>query len=140
MPLTETPTRPSQTAPEPRFAPQTSPPHRPLFDLLFQLEASLQNPHENDLAPTQRAINRAVLLLVETQSHLPDSGDMYRDGDGGIRVEWESRTRQIRLFIHASEEREDYVYWQDGNEYSIDTPVTASALAKWQEWLQGSAK
>lgn len=106
-------------------------------DLLLQLADAMQNPSDG-VALSLRAADRVFRLLSDTLPHLPRNGDLYPDGDGGLRVEWEHKTRQIRLIIHASEEREDYLYWQEGRSRSLETPVTPALLIEWQEWLRAA--
>lgn len=108
----------------------------PLIDLMLQLDEVGRDTDE-DLPLTPHAQQRATLLLSVVAQELPKGGILIGDSVGGLRVKWYNGERHILLFIHASQEREDYVYWREGERYNITTPVTAPLLTSWLRWLRG---
>lgn len=110
------------------------------LELLSQLSDAWKDTHEDDLPPTNHAACRALTLLKAVSPQLPPGGYLYRDGDGGLSVEWKHQGRRLYLILHGLEEHEDHLYWQNDESSSIETPITASLLAKRFEWLRGSDK
>jgi hypothetical protein len=81
-----------------------------------------------------RMVAKALLSGTENKGFLPD-GDLYPDSEGGLRVEWEFDRREVRLIVHAHELGENYIYWQDGEEYNIVTPISVNILSGRLRWL-----
>ncbi len=92
---------------------------------------------EEFLEPTKYAYDCARRFMLEaykvfqyallTPHYVPD-------GEGGIRIEWENGTRELRLICPSSESKSPYLYHEDGDEYGVDEQVTDSKL---NERLQG---
>jgi hypothetical protein len=98
-----------------------------------------ENSFDDDcLVPTGRAVTATIDLLYRASrtmySPLP-AGVLYPDGDGGLRVDWESGDRQVRLVVHPSDPAQDYVYHQEGRDYSLDAGVTPEMLRQQLAWL-----
>lgn len=101
--------------------------------------------NEECLKPTLRAQSELFALTDDAFRLLPMSlalsrPMLYPDGDGGLRLEWESGDRQIRLAIHRENGTHDYLYHQEGSQYALETPLTPTLLAGWLRWLLGLVK
>jgi hypothetical protein len=81
----------------------------------------------------------SLLISINEIYGLVD-GDIYPDGDGGLRLEFEHDVRQVRLSLHADDPREDYLYWEDGMKYAIETPLCGAMVTGWLRWLRGTLK
>lgn len=104
--------------------------------------AALQEEEEVDdygiSRPTDYAYDTACDLVVGAASHLGGRfprGSASTDSEGGIRVEWIHREREVRLIVPAHEGGRMYVYHEAGEEYAVEEMVSAAILAHWLEWL-----
>ena len=54
------------------------------------------------------------------------------DGEGGIRIQWQNKEREIRLLCSA--EGLLKLYWQDGKKYDLEEPTIKNLTARFY-WL-----
>ena len=109
-----------------------------IFSYLRELvEGDLEDEY-GILRPTRYAIRKVLELLVsaglQTQRRVP-YGAPSTDDEGGIRIEWHWRGRDLRLVIPASAEGQHYVYHELDDAYGLETHIDATTLAKWLDWL-----
>jgi hypothetical protein len=108
------------------------------------LEAVQDARDYDEASPTARTRCVAFRLLWKASRSLliplPDNGNLYGDGSGGIRIEWRNGERQLRLVIHGSDPRYDYLYHQDGDEYDVETDLSPVNISGWLRWLTGQIK
>jgi len=57
------------------------------------------------------------------------------DEEGGIRIYWQSPTRNVQLAIPNEPSAKPWIYHQEGQEYSLDREVSPEKLAYWLNWL-----
>jgi hypothetical protein len=102
-----------------------------------------------DEMPSARAESAMLDLLwsVASKIFIP-AGELYADEAHGLRAEWEIGSRQLRLVVHASETKEDYLYWQDDEQtgearYGLSATgdeVTSRHLLDRLKWLSNETK
>ena len=107
-----------------------------LDGLLAQLWDSRRDPEEDDLAPTDLATTIAYRLLKNVSNYLPADGRLYRDGFGGLRIEWEVGDKELSIAMNAKGIKDNYLYWQVGKERALETPLDTEMLSKKLLWLQ----
>lgn len=93
---------------------------------------------EDYLPPTRFAFNRAQLLLDSARPLLQGNvplGSLAADGAGGIRIDWLSVDKEVRLVLPGKEQGRQYIYHQQGEEYAAEHTVNAEFLAYWLNWL-----
>lgn len=90
------------------------------------------------LRPTEHAFSATWDLLAAVLCALPEpypTAAVGSDAEGGIRVQWFGRTRQVRFVVGASATDLSYVYWQEGEAYGLESPVIPEILLPWLLWL-----
>ena len=94
-----------------------------------------------DVEPTtSHAVWQAIPLLeAAREQYLLMEGDAYGDGDGGLNMDWERGNKKIVVFVHATDPRENYLYWDCGDQYGIETPLLSEVLTRRLVWLRNSA-
>lgn len=92
---------------------------------------------EDQVMPTSHAYNMALSLLLDTQKLFQDMppANVTADETGGIRVQWISPERQVRLVIPAQSEGRQYVYFEASNDYNLEDNPSPAALAKQLRWF-----
>ena len=99
-------------------------------------ELDNQDDYDEDfLMPTTRAFTATRNILSQAYRSLTDSllpNFINADGDGGIRIHWRNKSKEISLF--CSETGELKLYWQDGNPHLEDTVTVKNLVAK-LEWI-----
>jgi hypothetical protein len=99
----------------------------------------LQSEQDPTSRPTPAAYRNAWELIstvgVRMQQAFP-YGYVMEDGEGGIRIEWESSSRHVRLAIPARQEGKLYIYHQHGDKHGVED-VSDIALTGWLYWLSG---
>lgn len=92
---------------------------------------------EDQVMPTSHACNTALSLLLDTQTHLNDlpRANVTIDETGGIRVQWISPERQVRLAIPAHNEGRQYVYFETASDYDLEDNPSPAALAQHLRWF-----
>ncbi|MDQ2730908.1 MAG: hypothetical protein M3Y56_04555 [Armatimonadota bacterium] len=102
-----------------------------LLDLL-RIEDEEERPSSHAFTTASSLMTSARLLLKTGYPRAVLSAD----GDGGIRIEWVSGEREVRLIIPANEHSKGYIYHQQGENPVVDpTPPTGTTLAKWLQRL-----
>jgi hypothetical protein len=110
-----------------------------LSALLQQLNDLKTEPERDDygiLRVNQEAYAAACGLLIDTAivSALEGCkipyGCVSTDSEGGVRIEWTSPTSSVRLVVPPSEQKQGYVYHEEGTKYSTEA-ATPEALARW---------
>jgi hypothetical protein len=106
-------------------------------DLVNLIEDNLEDNY-GVLRPTRYAIRKLLPLLInaglQARKRVP-YGAATTDDEGGIRLEWHWRGREVRLVIPASSEGQHYIYHELGDEYGLEMHVNAVTLANWLDWL-----
>ncbi|NJM72171.1 MAG: hypothetical protein HC862_19420 [Scytonema sp. RU_4_4] len=92
------------------------------------------------LQPSQSAFKLAMRLVVDAYEAMGDrfpKASASTDEEGSIRLTWSkpSPEREVRLVCPATSEQQAYLYHELGDNYAVETDVTASVLAQWLEWL-----
>lgn len=93
---------------------------------------------EDFLAPTEHAYTSALNFMIaafESLKYALPIPFYVPDGEGGIRIEWVKGARELRLICPASESREPYLYYEDGDEYAVDERLTDFVLNERLHWL-----
>lgn len=97
-----------------------------------------------EIVPTTQAFAKTWLLISATRKCLLEqeetfpSGYVMEDGEGGIRIEWESGdgAKHVRLSIHAEPNEEDYIYYEDEKENLRGADdVSTETLTGWLVWF-----
>ena len=90
-----------------------------------------------DRHPTLRAVGRLASLLfpafLRMGLHLP-RGCAVSSLEGGIRVEWRRREREVRLVIE--DDAGVYLYHENGDDYDIEWTPNTSCVARRLRWLE----
>jgi hypothetical protein len=73
-------------------------------------------------------IDAAIVSAAERQK-IP-YGCVSTDSAGGVRIEWATATASVRLAVPSSEEKQGYVYHEEGTTYGTEA-ATPEALARW---------
>lgn len=74
-------------------------------------------------------INAAIVSAIQARKPIP-YGCVSTDSQGGVRIEWVRDSASIHLIVPASEDRDAYVYHEEGSIYGTE-PASAEALASW---------
>jgi hypothetical protein len=103
--------------------------------ILRELEAMLAEQDEPDFRhrPSDYAYDTARQIIRSAYTHHVASAPkptLAPDGDGGLRIEWQSGRRIVRLIIPHSQNEEGYVYSRRDGPSEIDEPATDEALAR----------
>lgn len=88
--------------------------------------------------PSELALE-LVSKLVKL-GYLLSSGKIVRpliaaDGQGGLKFDWRTPEKEIRLFIPAKNNRTPYLYHREGVEDDIVNDPSGDILAFWLTWL-----
>lgn len=107
---------------------------------LLRLSALLQDDEydEDYLPPTRSAFNLARQFIFGVRPLLHGNvpaGSLSADGAGGIRVDWQSGEREVRLVLPGKKGGRMYIYHQQSEEYAAEYTVSAETLAHWLNWL-----
>lgn len=90
--------------------------------------------------PTPHSLLRVLSILLPANQmmlgELP-RGAVASDTEGGIRIEWRSGEKEVRLVVSDAERQESYIYYEEGDEYDIETNPESGTLANWLRWLIG---
>ncbi len=108
-------------------------------DFVEQIDALIHRQTETsrENTVTELAYKKAFdHLFAAMNADLLLPGDLSPDGDGGLDIEWEQGNKKTTLFLHATMPRENYLYWQDGSNYGIETPPTPDVLLSRLLWLR----
>jgi hypothetical protein len=93
----------------------------------------------DSLHPTPRATEDTfVLLRAASEKTRLLEGELYPDEKGGLRIEWRRAApeRYLLLAVHASDARQDYLYYQSGAKRGeLQAGVSSSLLADRSRWL-----
>ena len=135
------PRRPMQPSTSTAPRQRSTPAQEAFDDFLKQIDTlihrQLETPCESPVTElAYQAATSHLLAAWVAEQLLP--GDLCPDGDGGLDVDWERGSKRITLFLHATESRENYLYWQDGTRYGIETPPTPDTLIRRLVWLRQS--
>jgi len=114
------------------------------FSLIHQIRNIIKRDEAGgvrDVEPTtSHAVWQAIPLLEAAQEqYLLMEGDAYGDGDGGLNMDWERGNKKIVVVVHATDPRENHLYWDCGDQYGIETPLLSEVLTRRLVWLRDSA-
>ena len=91
---------------------------------------------EEFLKPSKPAMEMTRNILLQAYRGFSDFSRLPKfvtaDGDGGIRIQWQTSRRELRLL--CSNEGELKLYWQDGEKYGLEKPTVTNLTARF-EWL-----
>ncbi|HZI19951.1 MAG TPA: hypothetical protein VEY09_15310 [Pyrinomonadaceae bacterium] len=104
-------------------------------NVLRDLEVMLYEEDEPDFrhSLTRHAYDIACQVIKDAYTHYIGSAPIPTiapDGDGGVRIEWQSNRRVVRLIVPDSDNEESYVYSKGGGPSDIDEPASGLALAR----------
>jgi len=109
----------------------------PIDDILADLRDLLKEDEEDEygtLKPTKHALSWTILLIigayVKPHNQWP-FGCVATDSEGGIRIEWRSQKGEVRLVVHASDDKKNYIYHQFDGQYAIDVEAHPRKLIWW---------
>lgn len=111
-------------------------PERELLVLLAELDDE-DDYDEEFLKPSKTATNTTRNVLLQAYrghtnfSLLPKF--VTADGDGGIRIQWQNKAKELRLL--CSDKGELKLYWQNGSEYGLEEPKITNLISRF-EWLK----
>lgn len=110
--------------------------HARLLDLLRADEEE-----EEQAFPSSHAFNTALSLLLGTWLRLGDlpRANVTADEAGGVRVQWMSPERQVRLVVPAEDGGRLYLYFETGSEYALEDDPSPTYLAERLRWFADSA-
>jgi hypothetical protein len=95
-------------------------------------------PDEDEVKPTDYAYMTAWRLVMEATAKMdcnfPKASATVTD-EGGIRIRWRSENAEVRLAIPADENGKHYIYFEHGDRFGGETPVTGDKLASLIEWF-----
>lgn len=106
--------------------------------LVYLAKLDDENDYDEDfLKPSKSATDKTRNILLQAYRGISDFSLLPKfvtaDGDGGIRVQWRSETRELRLI--CSTEGALKLYWQDGNNYDLEEPTVTNLITRF-EWLK----
>ncbi len=78
----------------------------------------------------------AVNSYLEANKLLFPPADVYGDGEGGVRIEWQRGQRELRLQIPGVPEKGGYLYYQEGTDHGIEEPLKVSTILRRLSWLE----
>lgn len=100
-----------------------------------ELEAMLAEQDEPDFRhrPSDDAYEAARRLIEAAYTHDVGSAPMPTfapDGSGGLRIEWRSGRRIVRLIVPNGQNEDSYVYSRRDGRSEVDEPATDEALLR----------
>lgn len=111
-----------------------------VFDRLSALKKINDVPDEYTFRPTERAYISTKLTIMRTYERMGERFPKPRivpDGEGGLVATWRQNERSVRLRFQEKEDYQDYIYYQSGDEYDVET-VSVENLKKRLEWLNST--
>jgi hypothetical protein len=109
-------------------------------ELIALLEGE-EHDEQGVLRPTLFAFRRTFHLIqqvgLQLREHFPRAA-VSTDSEGGCRIQWLWPKRQVRLIVPAQGDGQQYIYHQEGNNYSVEEDVSPQRLVEWLNWLQGT--
>lgn len=91
---------------------------------------------------TYKSSERALDLVSKLIKigYLLSSGQIIKpliavDGQGGLKFDWRTPDKEVRLFIPARDTRTPYLYYREGTEDNIINNPDGKTLANWLTWL-----
>ncbi|CAN5573042.1 hypothetical protein BH10CHL1_BH10CHL1_51180 [soil metagenome] len=112
--------------------------------MLSSINALLDEEAEDDygiLRPTDNVIETAFQMLIDSSDQMAQLfpyGSISTDSEGGIRIEWNNKERDVRLVIPAIENKSPYIYYDSGETYGLEEIDSPFILTKWLGWLAGA--
>lgn len=113
---------------------------RTIFDRLSALKKIKDVADEYTFKPTERAYISTKLAIMRVYSRMGERFPKPRivpDGEGGLVATWRQNGRSVRLRFQEKEDYQDYIYYQSGDEYDVET-VSVENLRKRLEWLNSA--
>ena len=101
--------------------------HARLLDLLRADEEE-----EQQSFPNSHAFNAALALLLGARLHLGDlpRANVTADEAGGVRVQWISPERQVRLVVPAEDGGRLYLYFEADRGHGLEDDPSPASLAQ----------
>ena len=112
----------------------------PVFQLFNKLDAllTLEDANGYVFRATPYAHQNAKLYLESIRFVLVSNSKLIPsltpDGEGGIDIEWDNGLRQITLSCRRADNQQDFIYWQQGDEYEA-RDATPELLRERLTWL-----
>ena len=110
--------------------------HARLLNLLQEDEDE-----EDQTFPSNYAFNTALTLLLDARLHVSDlpRANVTADETGGIRVQWISPERQVRLVVPAENSGRQYLYFETEKDYDLEDNPSPKHLAERLRWFADAA-
>jgi len=116
----------------------------PYSDLKWQLAALRNAPEDDDLGrirPSDAAIEAAsdvAFRMMKSAAGMPSPVEVSTDRDGAVRVLWENDNRALELVCPFEPGQRPYLYYSEGDRYSIAYDLSADRLGYLVAWMAGS--
>lgn len=88
--------------------------------------------------PTDDGIDvakKTLFYLVQAGFEVPPLKDLGTDHDGALRLEWENGPRRLELVVPRENHATAYLYYSQGDHYSLQRDLTPSAICERFNWL-----
>jgi len=88
--------------------------------------------------PTDESIEvakKTLFHLVQAGFEVPPLKDLGTDHDGALRLEWEHGSRFLELVVPLENHAAAYLYYSQGDQYSLQRDLTACAICERFNWL-----
>jgi len=113
------------------------------FALVVSRVAELQHQDEEDEigGATEYAVKTTLRLLTDTA---PLAGAAFSRASAsttverGVHVYWKRAGRTLQLSIPSSESGAAFIYHRHGQEYAVETNISAHMLANWLYWFNNA--
>jgi hypothetical protein len=108
---------------------------------LFNEETAIPEAERQDPAPTIHALKTAFALINGAHREMPEfPRGAVSAHDAGIRINWATEGRSVRLISPATEEQPPYLYHEEidngrAKNFEIIGPATGAILYNWLKWL-----
>jgi hypothetical protein len=111
-----------------------------LLAKLVELSYGDENDDFGRLKPTTYALFTTTLLLMRVARGLPRGvafphGALSTDSVGGVRIEWRNGGRNVRLVVASNPSNPHYIYYEEGEQFDVITPVSITHLRERIKWL-----
>ena len=117
-----------------------SPARTPLAEALDELELMFgdENSDGHIFKPTGYSYQRAKQVLIDSYAIM--EGRFIRpalvsDGEGGVNVRWRHNNKMVLCACRGLPSKQNYIYYQSGQEYGIIKGIPFVSLNKYLDWL-----
>jgi len=103
----------------------------------------LQEDEDEDeqTSPSSYALNTTLALLLGALPQMKDlpRANVTADETGGVRVQWISPERQVRLVVPVEKGGRQYLYFETEKDYDLEDNPNSTRLAERLMWFADSA-